>query len=555
MILAENFKKMARKLKEKHKAELESLEKEVRVKLEQSPEKTTAKERNRMIAQELYEKMIETNMQIYGAYDDIKDFYSNSELKEELLVCFCDDLLTRISQDFMTVAHKYDKNSDYGRMIELFLDTVETLPEDENLYLWGIYSFLKGKKNKCLEFLAANLKKRLESEELKDIKFNEELLVDWFLLPYKDAFKGFWKYLAEQLQCYNCEKEVINFCYLLEDFYPASNEEKIDMLLDFISLNPNFHVSKEFLADTYYQNNQYKNARALYEMVGDNPYFFYMESIYFNLAWCYGKEKRYKEEELYYRKCLEYRPDRIYANNNLGYCLYRQKRYAEAEAIFKDLIEKEWDFPYPVNNLLRTLIAEGKNLEAKAFVKSGKYKISKEMLRRVSKLKDEDTYIEIEDLEDPSECEIDAEQKSADKKAPSDEEKKVQFSSEKILEDELTLRLEMGETVFGHKLRIYDHKGDYYGRQYPFPRGRLDLLCEDENDDLYIIELKKDSGYDDVYKQTAEYIDWFSKHKAKKGKKVYGIICLNNPTKSLIEKVHQDPKMQLFEYQISYREI
>ena len=40
-----------------------------------------------------------------------------------------------------------------------------------------------------------------------------------------------------------------------------------------------------------------------------------------------------------------------------------------------------------------------------------------------------------------------------------------------------------------------------------------------------------------------------------KGKKVYGIICLNNPTKELILRVHNDKRMRLFEYRISYTEL
>lgn len=109
--------------------------------------------------------------------------------------------------------------------------------------------------------------------------------------------------------------------------------------------------------------------------------------------------------------------------------------------------------------------------------------------------------------------------------------------------------------VFGLNLHIYNHKGDYYGRQYPFPLGRLDLLCEDTDGNLYIIELKKDSGYDDAYKQTVDYIDWFQKAAISKGKKVYGIICLNSPTQELINKVRSDKRIRLFEYQISYTEI
>ena len=108
--------------------------------------------------------------------------------------------------------------------------------------------------------------------------------------------------------------------------------------------------------------------------------------------------------------------------------------------------------------------------------------------------------------------------------------------------------------MFGLKLRIYKRRGEY-GRQFIIPVGRLDLLCEDDSGNLYIVELKKDSGYDDAYKQTAEYLDWFEKSKYGKGRKIYGIICLNSPSNELIKKVRADNRMRLFEYQISYREV
>ena len=80
------------------------------------------------------------------------------------------------------------------------------------------------------------------------------------------------------------------------------------------------------------------------------------------------------------------------------------------------------------------------------------------------------------------------------------------------------------------------------------------MLCEDVAGNLYVIELKKDSGYDDVYQQLAGYLEWFENSENFKGKKVYGIICLSNPTKTLIDKVHADKRMKLYEYQISYTE-
>lgn len=49
--------------------------------------------------------------------------------------------------------------------------------------------------------------------------------------------------------------------------------------------------------------------------------------------------------------------------------------------------------------------------------------------------------------------------------------------------------------------------------------------------------------------------DWIEEDVAVKGQRVFGIICLNDPTKDLIEKVKADDQMRLFEYSISYSEI
>ena len=132
--------------------------------------------------------------------------------------------------------------------------------------------------------------------------------------------------------------------------------------------------------------------------------------------------------------------------------------------------------------------------------------------------------------------------------------KREQFSNERLLEDELTLRIESGLPVFGLNLKIYKRPGEY-GRQYIIPIGRLDLLCEDEQNNLYIIELKKDSGYDDVYRQITDYMNWFEQSKKFGKKHIYGVICLNNPTQKLIDQVHKEPRLKLFEYRISYQEI
>ena len=70
-----------------------------------------------------------------------------------------------------------------------------------------------------------------------------------------------------------------------------------------------------------------------------------------------------------------------------------------------------------------------------------------------------------------------------------------------------------------------------------------------------VIELKKDSGYDNAYEQTVRYLESPTMQKLSGKKKLYGIICLNDPSNKLIQAVKKDARIRLFEYQISYSEV
>ncbi|MDL2233016.1 endonuclease NucS [Ruminococcaceae bacterium OttesenSCG-928-L11] len=109
--------------------------------------------------------------------------------------------------------------------------------------------------------------------------------------------------------------------------------------------------------------------------------------------------------------------------------------------------------------------------------------------------------------------------------------------------------------IFGLSLRVYEKEGDFYGRQYPIDGGRLDILAIDDANNFYVIELKKDGGYDDAYCQTKRYIQWIKKNKATDAQKVVGIICLNSPTAKIIKQVQRDDEIRLIGYAISYTEI
>ena len=67
----------------------------------------------------------------------------------------------------------------------------------------------------------------------------------------------------------------------------------------------------------------------------DSTGIFYMDNIYFWMAWCYGKKRNYQLEEAYYRKTLDIFPEAENAMNNLGYSLFKQKKYHDAEEVFR----------------------------------------------------------------------------------------------------------------------------------------------------------------------------------------------------------------------------
>ena len=269
------------------------------------------------------------------------------------------------------------------------------------------------------------------------------------------------------------------------------------------------------------------------------------DTLFFWMAWCYGKRRDYQNEEKYYRKSLEIFDKYDFALNNLGYSFYKQKKYKEAMACFKKCIADNVNSDFASNNMVRTLLAQGKADEARKFIKNSSVNISKVLIKKAEKAAQKSAP-EKPDLKDEEKTEIN--------KNINIGVKKQQFSSEKILEDELVSRMESEIPVFGLKLKVYQKKGAY-GRQYIFPHGRIDILAVDDKGDYYVIELKKDSGYDDAYTQTKNYVEWIQRHLAKTNHKTYGIICLNNPTQKLIEKVRNDDTIKLFEYNISYSEI
>lgn len=501
----------------------------------------TKEEQN--VIDEFYEKEFPDTM----SFDEISaklDIMRRHPQIQMLRRRFCKDLIVVVTTEELD---KYDESlaASNDSLFGLICDNIEKLNQD-SYFFWAFYYYLKKQYRKC-----KNCIHKMCAEIQKKEAFNEDEVLDSFLVPFKNAPSEVWDFGIEEVKSVKSEAGIPEFCDLVTLYYRSGDNDVVaDALSSFLQKYPDYKSPNEMLGYTYYNMSMWNNAIACFERVTEE-YYFSMADIYWMLAWSSGKIKNYEEEEHYYRMSYELAPDVSFTLNNLGYSLYKQKEYLEAGKIFRQCLEEKKDLPCAANNYVRVLVALGRNADAKKFVNSGAFKISKVIRDRVKKLENHNTRLRKND--EVVNLDFD-DADSTEKQAIDIGVKRQQFSNEKLLEDELTARMESGQSVFGMNLKVYKRKGEY-GRQYRIPVGRIDLFCEDDAGNLYVVELKKDSGYDDAYEQTVQYLDWFEKSEKFKGKKVYGIICLNNPAKELIDRVHEDKRMKVFEYQISYREL
>ena len=462
-----------------------------------------------------------------------------------------------------------DKEAFYGIFMDKyvesrtngFLSYGNTIPEaDETIQVLNRYllshnspfieayrAFLKGQHKKCLEAAVKSITPAEDNAE----PFGEEDFILFVLCPYKNAFPGFYRGIRKACDSFPTDDLVKLLCERIDEYYKAKTpDDKAEVLYPILQRFPDSFVANMLLGYAHFEAKRWGSAIACFEKT-EGRYtncFFWEDDVWQNKAWAYGKMREHKNSIECYKKALEIFPEAENALNNLGYEYYLMKQYKKALEIFQGCLEKDQDVKYAANNYVRTLLAMGRNSEAKAFISEGKFKVIPALRRRALSVDRDrviDEYIGEEDFE------ADESVKASDETVRNNAE---QFSSEKLLEDELSLRIDSGRPVFGKNLKIYRRHGEY-GRQYIIPIGRLDLLAEDEKGDLYIIELKKDSGYDDPYDQTTAYLEWFEKNHKGKNQNIYGIICLNNPGKALIEKVRKDDRIQLFNYSISYDEV
>lgn len=493
------------------------------------------------------EKDIDTIRERYNTIvGDAEDFYEC----EEKLEAYKDDpeilefrnILVSDFIDFLTIGAVY-----YNSPVVLHSKAFELIRR-QNKYLDDVFvnaylCFLECDYKGMLDNLRIVLKPE-EGEQLTEYDFIYSVVT-----PFKNAYKGFYDDVYKILSEYDVEQIVLDECIVLEDYFylvqKDKNKDIIELLLPLKGNYPDSIWVNTMLGLAYYIDSMWGNAVACFERVLDKPIaILWLSEMYFILGWSCGKMKDHYNSIEYYEKCLEIDPDREFALNNLGYEYYLTKQFQKALKAYELSMKKKLDLDFVPNNYVQALYAMKRFADAKAFIDSGKYKVSNYWKRKINQKENINADIPVEKAPIP---EVNDRIKISSAKA-------VEFSSEEILEDEIVSRLEKGMKTFGRKLKLYRRFGEN-GRQYTIPGGRIDVLAEDDKGNIYIIELKKDSGYDDAYDDhIVKYFDWFDKHPIT-DKKTYGIICLNNPTKELIEKVRRDDRVELYNYKVMFEKI
>ena len=480
--------------------------------------------------------------------DSAIDFLIKHQKEEyffDLLKAALDDALDMIQRIYSKYNESLFKSSSeistYIRMCKLC---------NEGFYYYvAISRFFENKNDEVM----VNIKKAHSAGFLGDEthKFTLDDFANCFVAPFKGAYNGFWEELCDFVDKMYVDSGSKELCHAVLLFYYSDNSLEIRSAFErVLEINSDCDIAKELLALSYYNDSMWGNSVAYFEQI-EVPLTLPISYMYVLMGWCYRKLHEKANEITAFEKSVEVFGENAPSLFDLGYAYYMAKQYNKALECFKKCIDYNIDIKYAVNNYAKTLLAMKRFKDAKQFAKSAPTKLHKDIIKKIEESDGTNKHISADKpIEEPIEIREDNEIRSSIDFGV----KKQQFTSEKILEDELVLRIERGLPVFGLNLKLYRRNG-VYGRQYILSNGkRLDLLAEDTNGNLYVIELKKDSGYDDAYTQTAEYLNWFDENWKEPVKNIYGIICLNDPSKELLEKVHKDKRMRIFEYQISYTE-
>jgi len=162
------------------------------------------------------------------------DTFNNHPNIQMLRRKFCDALVFALTEGFI----RYDDASLVaydGSLLKLVYENIEKL-DKESYFFWAFYYYLKKQYKKCKD----NIQK-VCSEQLKQGVLNEDGVLDFFLVPFKNAPDEIWNFITDEVKRVKSEDGIPEFCDLISLYYRSNdNDAVVDALLSFIQKYPDY---------------------------------------------------------------------------------------------------------------------------------------------------------------------------------------------------------------------------------------------------------------------------------------------------------------------------
>lgn len=95
-----------------------------------------------------------------------------------------------------------------------------------------------------------------------------------------------------------------------------------------------------------------------------------------------------------------------------------------------------------------------------------------------------------------------------------------------------------------------DGTNDHKGIRYRTPAGEIDILCLDDNNNLVVIELKRNRASDTVVSQLERYLVWVEQNLAQPGQSVRGMVIAKKHGNHLVYSASRKDDIELWTYDL-----
>ena len=189
--------------------------------------------------QELIKREFPAEMSVTEVADKLDTMQAHPDI-EQIRIWFNNVLLAFITLDYLEYSENR-KNFLKETSVQLFFRNTEKILG--NPYFQAVACFFKGQYEKSLRLVRTVMKSNAEEEP-----YNLQELAYCYIVPFKNAFPGFWQMVVLQLKQSGAEQLVIEHAELVRDYYfAATEEEKCLLLTGFLQSHSDSVIAHELL--------------------------------------------------------------------------------------------------------------------------------------------------------------------------------------------------------------------------------------------------------------------------------------------------------------------